>query len=273
MPSKVVHGLGISWWVLLLGLPSLVISAEPNLASISVAVLDDESKPIGVISPALARWSDDSVDAPLSIAFRRVAAIMNPSPLLLFEPQNRAFHDFLQKKQKCLLGGDPIIFKKLFGIEMVGSERFLPMKLVVFNLPPHPIITSREQMRSLRVGANGIAKERFLQVFNVAPKSLDVADNVNQNVEKLKLGRIDAFAMAWPKSFTLTQGLQFDPEFALDSWDEALICYPSEEANAFIKQFNEALFIARAKGVIPQDNAQAWIRWQPEYSEPVFSNP
>jgi hypothetical protein len=144
-------------------------------------------------------------------------------------------------------------FDKAFQTDQttISSDYFTVAQAYIFSAEGSKPFTSLTQLLGKRVGVrNGML---YGPEYEKLGLKVNLVDSIEQNLEKLQSGRIDAF-LAWaPDVMAFFAEKQMKPlphaaPFVLHH--DAFLCHGTEKSRQFIKEFDQALVKLKQQGVV-----------------------
>jgi len=163
-------------------------------------------------------------------------------------PPARADKMFQFNKADCIFP-----FDKAFHNDKstIASDYFTIAEAYIFSAEDTQPFTSLKQLIGKRVGArNGML---YGPEYNELNLNVSLVDSIEQNLEKLKSGRIDAF-LAWaPDVMAFFNAKKMQPLPHAQPFvfhHDAFLCHNSIQTKQFISEFNQALLTIKQQGVV-----------------------
>jgi len=169
------------------------------------------------------------------------------SPVISISPMKRARADFEKNKDACRIDGDEIFSEWAIYSNPLGVYR-----LHLMTLRSQPLVHSIAELGPRTTLGGLLGLKPAYQNTAIAHFKIEEVLHERQNIDKLKLERIDAILGFVPDYNKYLDQLHFDSKLVLLEGYDRLYCHNTDKAREYLRNFNLALDRMKADGSYKQ---------------------
>lgn len=168
-----------------------------------------------------------------------------------FYPQKRALKLFFEKKYPCIYAYTDIAESKLGKDKIKASFPLGGFKQYIFTKAGAPSLTSIQQLKGKVVGGIlGDGEQDWFIDFKNAEIEYQFVTLIEQNIVKLKKGRIDAMISFMPDAAKWQGQLTYQKDKPLFSAFDRMTCHNNLEGRQFINRISPVLKSMKQDGTM-----------------------
>ncbi|WP_281557057.1 transporter substrate-binding domain-containing protein [Thalassomonas sp. RHCl1] len=176
-------------------------------------------------------------------AYQKLLAVLSQNAKLSYKinmlPINRAQLAFAENSQSCLLSGAGSLDN--IRHQYISSLPLGFIRLHLFNLPGKTKLTSFADLSADNTLGGLIGLKKLYDKLLPEELEIELVNNDEQNLKKLRLGRIDAVLAFLPDFRRYQAQLQYSPEFVLYQSYDSVFCHDTASNRLYIETLNRAL--------------------------------
>jgi len=186
-------------------------------------------------------------------------------------PQKRALKLFFAKKHPCIYVYTDLAVTKLGRDRVIASFPLGSFKQYIFTAKGKPIITSIVALKGLRVGGVlGDTEQDWFTQFKSHDIQYGLVPNIQQNVDMLILGRIDAMVSFMPDAAKWLSQLSYDASSPLFSAYDRLTCHINAQTKDFIRVMSSILKKMKQDGTTKKILGDLYLDYDDEDFNTLF---
>ncbi len=186
-------------------------------------------------------------------------------------PQKRALRFFFAKKHPCIYAYTDLAVTKLGRDNVIASFPLGSFKQYIFTAKGEPAITRIVALKGLRVGGVlGDTEQDWFNLFKNNNIHYALAPSIQQNVDMLILGRIDAMVSFMPDAAKWSSQLSYDASRPLFSAYDRLTCHINPQTRDFIRIMSSILKQMKQDGTSQKILGDLYLDYDDKTFNPLF---
>ncbi len=227
---------------------------------------------IDIIAPGITGLIEEDGKGVYQLLIKEAAKRANIDYTEHFYPQKRALYYFFKKESPCIYAYTDIAVTKLGKDKIKASFPLGIFKQYIFTNGGTPALTSIDQLKGKRVGGIiGDGEQDWFAAFKKAKINYEFVTRIEQNINKLMAGRIDAMISFMPDVAAYEDKLSYAKHKPIFSSFDMMTCHNNSEGNQFINKISIALKEMKADGTIKAILGDLYLDYD-ENEIPKYSN-
>ncbi len=232
---------------------------------LSLGVLRATAEEIRIAVPAITNLLEEDQSGTYQRIFNSAVSETGYSVKQLFFPYQRALNVFQQGNVDCIFSFTDVMEERFGKESIISSFPLGAFGYFIFTAKNSPAITDVNSLITMRVGGVIGHENYYTSALHVKTK-LFMVNSDEQNLQMLKLGRIQAFIAAIPDILPYTNDLNYSPEHALFTGYDRLTCFNNPENKRFVDTLSTQLKKLKSEGVYQQISGKLYVDF--DESEP-----